>query len=532
MSAGESYVRSQVGDAWDAIVIGSGIGGLAAAGFLARDGRRVLVLERHTTAGGCTQVFRRAGYEWDAGLHYMGEVHRPDSRLRQIFDHITGGALEWAPMPEIYNRFFIGDREYAIPAGVSKFAESLKGYFPEESRAVDAYLDLVFETARAAKTFFANRALPPALAETTYAQMCEPFLVQADRTVTDVLSELTEDQELIAVLCGHFGDYSLEPWRASFGMHAMLIQHYLDGANFPVGGSGRIAETVAEVVRAAGGAVLIGAEVASIIIGADGAAQGVTMADGRRFTAPVVISDAGIAATVNRLLPAEVAQRSGLADRCRTMESSLGWVVLNIGIKESTSDLGLDGTNIWAHGGADLKARVAAHQADPHGEPMPVYFLSFPSAKDPSWEQRYPGRTTIDICGLTTWSLFEPFAGTRWMGRGEEYDKLKDRLIEEMLGQVLRFCPQLAGKIDHVELATPMSFNHFLGRTTGDFMGMAHTPERFRQRWISAHTPVPGLYFSGQDVVSAGVSGAMVGGATAAAAVLGRNVLEELATSR
>lgn len=319
MSAGESYVRSQVGDTWDAIVIGSGIGGLTTAGFLARDGHRVLMLEKHTTAGGCTQVFRRAGYEWDAGLHYMGEVHRSDSRLRHIFDHITNGQLEWAPMPEIYNRIFVGDREYEIPAGASKFAESLKGYFPQESQAIDAYLDLVFETSRDAKTFFAHRALPPAMAEAAYEQMCEPFLARADRTVTDVLSELTENEELIAVLCGHFGDYSLEPWRASFGMHAMLVR---------------------------------------------------------------------------------------------------------------------------------------------------------------------------------------------------------------------QFCPQLAGKIDHVELATPLSFNHFLGRTTGDFMSLAHTPERFRQQWISAHTPVPGLYLSGQDVACAGVSGAMVGGATAAAAVLRRNVFEDLVTSR
>lgn len=61
-------------------------------------------------------------------------------------------------------------------------------------------------------------------------------------------------------------------------------------------------------------------------------------------------------------------------------------------------------------------------------------------------------------------------------------------------------------------VATPLSFNHFLGRSTGDFMSFAHTPDRFRQRWISAHSPIPGLYFSGQDVVAAGISGAMVGG--------------------
>lgn len=528
MRSGESYVRSQVDDDWDAIVIGSGIGGLTPAGLLARECQRVLVLERHTTAGGCTQVFRRAGYEWDAGLHYLGEVHRPTSALRRVFDHISGGALEWAPMPDVYNRIVIGDREYEVPSGVAKFTERMKGYFPDEADAIDTYVRLVFDVTRSAKTFFAHRALPPSIADDTYEQLCAPFLEYADRTVTEVLAELTSDQELVAVLCGHFGDYSLEPWRASFAMHAMLIRHYIDGANFPVGGSGRIAETIAATIRAAGGRVLIGAEVASILVDTDGVCRGVTMTDGHVFRAPVVISDAGIETTVNKLLPADVAAATGLAEHCQDRESSLGWVALNIGIKESTAELGLGGGNIWAHAGADLRERMTAYQADPHTHPMPVYFLSFPSAKDPSWEERYPGRTTIDICGLTTWSLFEPFAGTRWMRRGEEYDRLKQRLTDELLGQVLRFCPQLAGKIEHVELATPLSFNHFLGRTKGDFMSLAHTPERFRQRWISAHSPVPGLYFSGQDVVAAGISGAMIGGVTAASAVLGYNVLASL----
>ncbi|MFF7793801.1 hypothetical protein [Streptomyces sp. NPDC007991] len=60
----------------------------------------------------------------------------------------------------------------------------------------------------------------------------------------------------------------------------------------------------------------------------------------------------------------------------------------------------------------------AAFEADPERRAMPTYCLTFPSRKDPAWESRYPGRTTIDIAGLTTWSLFEPHAGSAWMRRG------------------------------------------------------------------------------------------------------------------
>jgi len=64
---------------YDAIVIGSGIGGMAAAGLLAGvAGKRVLVHEQHTEPGGQTHVFRRDGASWDVGLHYVGEME-PES---------------------------------------------------------------------------------------------------------------------------------------------------------------------------------------------------------------------------------------------------------------------------------------------------------------------------------------------------------------------------------------------------------------------------------------------------------------------
>ena len=70
-----SYKQLTLDPSWDAIVIGSGIGGLTAAALLSKHGgKRVLVLERHYTAGGYTHGFHRPGYEWDVGVHYIGDV--------------------------------------------------------------------------------------------------------------------------------------------------------------------------------------------------------------------------------------------------------------------------------------------------------------------------------------------------------------------------------------------------------------------------------------------------------------------------
>lgn len=529
MTVDQSYKRAKLQDHWDAIVIGSGIGGLTPAAMLARKGWRVLVLERHAVAGGCTHAFKREGYEWDVGLHYMGEVHRKNGGLRRIFDFISNDKLEWAPMPDVYNRVVIADRNYDFVTGAERFKERMKEYFPNDTVAIDRYLELVMAANRVAKDFFGERAIPSGKDDAMFAKVGPAFLEFSGRTVLEVLNGLTTNQELIAVLCGHYGDYSLLPSKASFAMHAMLIKHYIDGASYPVGGASRIAETIGDVIRAAGGAVLVAAEVSQVLM-RDGKACGVIMRDGRELLAPVVLSDAGITRTVNQLLPADVAESTGLVEKCRSAEVSQAYLALNIGIKESNATLGIDPANIWAHPGPDLVANLAAYEADPRRQPLPMHFISVPSAKDPTWEQRYPGRTTVDICSLTSWSLFEKFTGTNWMKRGAGYDELKLRLREEMLEGVMRFYPQLRGKIDHAELATPLSFNHFLGREKGDFMSFAHTPQRFSQRWMRAHSPIPGLYFTGQDVAAAGLSGAIVGGMVATSAVLGTDAFQELHT--
>ncbi len=94
---GRRYRPQRVDEHYDVIVIGSGIGGLANAALLSRLGRRVCVLEQHYTAGGFTHTYERNGYEWDVGVHYIGEGHKPYSPLRRIFDGISDGQRQWAP---------------------------------------------------------------------------------------------------------------------------------------------------------------------------------------------------------------------------------------------------------------------------------------------------------------------------------------------------------------------------------------------------------------------------------------------------
>src|SRR5580692_166265 len=139
-----SYKQQLLDDYWDAIVIGSGMGGLTAAALLSKyASRKVLVLERHYTAGGYTHSFRRPGYSWDVGVHYVGDLQDPASPLRTAFDNLTGGKLEWASMPDVYDRILMDGRTFEFPTGLERLRARLKDDFPSEAAAIDGYLAAV-----------------------------------------------------------------------------------------------------------------------------------------------------------------------------------------------------------------------------------------------------------------------------------------------------------------------------------------------------------------------------------------------------
>ncbi|MEO1059228.1 MAG: FAD-dependent oxidoreductase, partial [Actinomycetota bacterium] len=142
--------RGDLTGQWDAIVVGSGMGGLSAASFLAQQGSRVLVLEQNSIVGGCTQSYERRGYRFNIGLHYVGSVQGP-TVTRRLFDAVTEGAVDWHALPSVFNRMVLGERSYDIPAGRDAYRSAMVEWFPEQAEAIDRYLDLVVSVNRTSR---------------------------------------------------------------------------------------------------------------------------------------------------------------------------------------------------------------------------------------------------------------------------------------------------------------------------------------------------------------------------------------------
>lgn len=523
-----SYKQVSLEDRWDAIVIGSGMGGLTTAALLAKHaGKRVLVLERHYTAGGFTHAFHRPGYEWDVGVHYIGQVQDPDSPVRAAFDHITEGRLSWNPMPDVYDEIRIAGRVYEFRKGLEQFRDGLLASFPNESCAIDRYLAAVHSAVKASNLYFAEKAIPRPIARLAGSLMRAPFLRWSNRTTADVLGEITGNRELIGVLTAQWGDYGLPPAQSSFAAHATVVEHYLNGSSFPVGGASRIAESIAPIIERTGGKIVVSAEVQSILLDKSGRASGVAMADGREFRAGVVVSDAGALNTFGRLLPQDAAGCAAIQDDIRAVGRSMSYVSLYAGLNKSAADLGFTGTNIWAYPGPDHDSNVARYYADPTA-PFPVLFISFPSAKDPEFTTRHPGHSTIEVITMAPYRWFSQWENTRWKRRGADYDEIKQSFIERLRQGLEQHVPAARGHLDHAEISTPLSTRHFSNYQAGEAYGLSASPGRFRLRSLSAQTPVPNLFLTGQDVAMLGVTGAMFGGVVAASAILKRNMVTKV----
>ncbi|MCO5233552.1 MAG: NAD(P)/FAD-dependent oxidoreductase [Chitinophagales bacterium] len=520
-------------DKYDVILIGSGLGCLTAAVFLSEQGKKVLILEKHYTPGGFTHTYTRNDYEWDVGVHYIGEVHRPQSIMAKLFHYIAGDELQWADMGEIFDRIVIQDREYSLHKGKANYIEQLKRQFPleEDHIAIDKYIQAVFDCTKTANNFFAEKAMPNYISMFVGNSMRSGFLKHAQKTTLEVLQEITDNKELIAVLTAQYGDYGLPPSKSSFAIHATVVKHYLSGGAYPVGGSASIFNSIAKKIIDKGGKVLVSAAVEQILIH-KGKAVGVRMKDGKTISANIVISGAGLHNTFKKLISDDELKLQSFKKQISNLKSSYGHLSLYIGLKYTADELGLNKANIWYYpNGNDHDQAVQNFMSNPMENEFPVVYISFPSAKDPKFSERYPGRATIEIVSVIPNDFFEQWNDTRWKKRGEDYEDLKEVLAQRLLKHLYRFVPQIEGKVDFYELSTPLTTKHFANYQRGEVYGLDHTPERFESKFLKPSTPISQLYLTGQDIVSVGIGGALMSGVLTASAILNTNLVEKVMKS-
>lgn len=507
---------------YDAIIIGSGVGGLTTAVCLAKAGKKVLVLEKHYVTGGFTHTFKRKKFEWDVGAHYIGQVNNSNTLIRKSFDYITNGKLKWDDVGEIYDQAIIEGDVYNFRKGFVNQVNQIIAYFPEEEKAIRLYYDLIIKVSNSASVFFSEKAMPDWLSKLLGHLLRKNFLHYSKQTTYDVLSTLTKNQKLIVVLCAQCGNYGLTPKQSSFGIHALVVAHYLEGAAYPAGGASNIHKSLVDVIEENGGTIAIKADVKNIII-INNKAIGVMMQNGDALYATSIISNAGAHNTFNKLI-GEDYQKEENTIELNKIKPSVSHVCIYVGLNATDEALKLPKYNIWLYENYHVDAARENHLKNKNSV-SPVFYLSFPSAKDSSWQQKHPGTSTIQVLGSYPFDWMKEWENNQWQKRGEDYEKIKEELKTLFLEKLYATLPQTKGRVEICELSTPLSTKHFSNYDKGEIYGLEHTPQRFELKQLRPKTNYKNLYLTGQDIIAVGVCSAMFSGIITSISILNRNVL-------
>ncbi|XP_045896579.1 all-trans-retinol 13,14-reductase [Micropterus dolomieu] len=537
----QGFVASKVPDNLDAIIIGSGIGGLGLAVLLAKVGKKVLVLEQHSRAGGCCHTFSEKGFEFDVGIHYIGNLLEHQS-FRCMVDHITNGQLQWEPLENPFDHVVLGPpenrRRYPIYSGSTRFREELKKCFPGEEKAIDEYVKLVKKVAQGIWFLAFLKLCPVPLAKflvyTGLAKRLSSFFRMAPCSLTEVVNKLTENKDLRAVFAYIFGTYGNMPKDASFSMHSLLVNHYLNGAWYPKGGASEIAYHMIPIIEKAGGAVLVRAPVNRILFNGAKEAYGVSVMKGQEevhIRAPMVISDAGIFNTYQMLLPKELQAMPAIQKQLSMMKHGEGGLSIFVGLNGTKEELGLKADNYWIFPENNFDELVENYmngKREESAKKIPLLFVASPSAKDPTWEERSPGKSTLSLVSFAKYEWFEEWKDGKVSNRGSDYKELKQAFIDSILEVILDVFPKItADKIEYIDAGTPITNTYYIGAPKGEFYGADHGISRFSPElnaMVRPQTPLKNLYLTGQDVFLCGFAGALAGALTCGSVILNRNL--------
>ena len=284
--------------AYDAIVIGAGIGGLMCANLLAREGLAVMLVEQHYMVGGYCSMFRRKGYTFDAATHFyplLGNPQTMTGRLLQALGITTG----WIKMDPVDQFHFPDGSHFAVPADFESYVEQLKAAFPEEAHALDDFFAVV------------KRAYMLGLLYYFRGRDTAQLDAYRDLTVQQVLDRYFRHPKLKLLLtadCPHWGS---PPSRTSFVFDSMLRLSYFLGNYYPRGGSQAFADELAQRFEEWGGHILMQSLVTRILVQHE-TAYGVEVETGRgrerrveQVYAEYVVSNGDLLRTLEQMVGPE-----------------------------------------------------------------------------------------------------------------------------------------------------------------------------------------------------------------------------------
>ncbi len=508
-------------NAYDAVVIGSGLGGLTAGALLAKAGRRVCVLERNHSVGGAASAFKKGALTIEPALHQTADPHDPSDPKHPILRELgLIDEVEWIPVSPFYSvRGGLIGEMFDMPVGFDAAHHALSRRFPE-SRDGFARLLGEMEQIHTSVAHLRKAGEERSLRKLLRAGIeLRPLVRDWRASTADILDRFLGDDERAKCAVGAtIGFYADDPRRLAWPYFAVAQGGYLkSGGVFIRGGSRVLSMKLARVVAKAGGSSLLGREANGIDFDSSGRPAFVrhvdarTRADEQRLGTKQVLANCAPHVLAHMLPPAE---QSAIGRAYLGQPLSTSLFSAHFGLSVPPAKLGLDrfGVSVlpeWAASLNEISEGARLFSADPTNK-LPFYAVANYGAIDPTLAA--DGPTLVTVVGVDrfdNWAALSP---------QDEKDR-RERWLDAFQAALDRDYPGFSAAVVERMFLNARSMHNFMNTPGGAVYGFAPLPFE-RRIWAgvprSPRTPLPGVYLASSFAESGGFSGAMRSGAEAA----------------
>lgn len=507
---GEGLGGAGGGVDFDVIVVGAGIGGLTAGALLAQAGLRVLVAEQHSVPGGFAHNWTWTGqdgenkpvFRFDSGVHDVsgvwdgGPVHGILTRL---------GLREGIEWKGLQHRYVTDGRVFDVPPGWDAYVQALAARHPADAdgiRRAMADIRTIFEAMYSQAREQSGIPGAPDTVEglLAYARQHPLAVGWMDKPFAALLQAHIRGADARAAVAGLAGYITHDPATLRVADMVPLFGYYLHGGCYPVGGSGVLAQALADAIALDGGEVRLETPVAQVL--ADGGAvTGVRLANGQMLRASAVVMNADFLTALDGLIDTsrwpQAFRHAALA-----MAPACSAFGVHLGVRG-----GFDGVPPVIH------VRRSG-SIDPGGQGVGIVI---PSQVDPGAAPE--GYSTVEVlCLLSHEEAREWFDDPELTDNPRQrfsahYQEKKRALGDRLVQAAEQVLPGLAARIVCRTEASPLTFRRYNWSRDGAIYGKRGAP-------IATHSPLPGLVFAGAATHGAGIEAVVISGAMAAEALV------------
>ncbi|MDR3251931.1 MAG: NAD(P)/FAD-dependent oxidoreductase [Tannerella sp.] len=473
---------------YDAVIIGSGLGGLQCGYILAKHGMNVCVIEKHSQPGGCMQSFRRGKHVFDTGFHYVGGLDRGQP-LHRLFDYFGLLDLPWQRMDENgFDEVVINDRSYMFAGGYERFAETLAEKFPHQRKNLIRYAGFLRD--------ISGNIFDSLLKNDKNVDFYGTSLF--GKSAYDYLAATVDDPLLRNVLSGTSLKMELNPKTFPLYIFAQINSSFIQSAWRLKGGGSQIVESLVKSIRSMGGTVRLNAE-ATRLNEVNGRIETVEINNGEEL-----IQAGYFIANIHPSLAVSMIDESRrirkiYRKRMNNLANTYGMFTANVALKKNI--VPYLNRNIYVFNTDDLW-KYADYK------PENVNSCAMVSFHVPDDSSGYT--TNIDILTPMYWDEVRQWDGTPVGRRGDDYVSYKKNKTEACLNLVSKHVPGLRdtdSAIENIYTSTSLSYRDYTGTPCGSAFGVRKNCDRLLTTLLSPRTPEPNMFLTGQNLNLHGVLG-------------------------